>query len=385
MLHVHRPLREPIPGRNDNMPRALPPIVEHLTPERRAAGRVGHFTSRRPLLGLTAEQEGSVPMPMPSTQVMFPAPMPAHLYNHPAEQQSREEWRLQEAPLLTGTTNHVEMQRRLHQDRGNYRRPVDVQEIGEPIVTPKPRNTDLPFRPVPTDRTSQENRISFHTSLHQANVGRDGAEFVVRHRRGNHMQNETGPRPAQRAVKDGAGAGLDSRPPIRFNVDVSGNAFDVSQGNVVQGPVDWITRETRKVFSTQASGNATAVNWAPAQYTPDGLMHTRPMDNTIFGVGFGPDLQEDQAADRFQRERTQKYLFRAEQRSDPQTSELWEGHEPRLAFEDHESRGQQFRETPRSSLECRGLNDLGRANDTMNEFSEHPQARHFFGRKHQRH
>lgn len=45
-------------GRADDIPACQAPIAEQLTAERKASGRVGHWTSRRPLLGVTADEEG---------------------------------------------------------------------------------------------------------------------------------------------------------------------------------------------------------------------------------------------------------------------------------------------------------------------------------------
>jgi hypothetical protein len=394
MLRIHEPpldasenaFREFIPGRKDNMYKALPPIMEQLSARRRQQGRVGHFRSRDPLTDMTAEEAGSIPMPMPSTAVLYPNAMPAHLYNPAPRQLYREEWALREAPMLTkGDGSYITVFDRLHQDRGNYTQPVRIHSIGEEEVMPKSTSTQpVRVRPVPTDRNTLENHLSFHESLHRAGVTVDGFEVNPRERLGADQANEIGFRPATRAVSDGAGVGSDPRPSLRFNVDVSGNAFHTRQGNVITGPVDWTTRDPYKP-TVSVSGNATKTNWSPLQTTPDGLTHNRPTNKTIFGVGFGPDLREDQAADRHQRVRTQTYDMRPELKSGSQMSEVWEAHLPRVGFEKHESRGQQTRPTIRATPECSGFNDLGRALDSLNgEASLHPEGRHFYARFHAR-
>ena len=375
-------VRPPIPGRLDNIPRAMPPIVEHLTRERRESGRIGHFSSRRPLLGVTAEQEGSIPMPMPSTQAMFPAPMPPHLFNHPRDSIERADWTIIEQPLITGTADYPEFHRRLHQDRGNYRRPVNADEIGEQEVTPRPPHTDFPYRPVPTDRTQIENKIGFYESVSQGNIARGDREAITRTRKGGEFVNNRGSVALKTLVEHGLGIQIDHRNSLIVETDVSGGPTNLHQANTLIDPRTFRNRDTTRIFRTEVSGNPESLNPAPLRLDEGFFADRRPVNSTIdTDVSFGPDLYLDFAADRFQKQRTHMFEHRAEVRSDPASREVWEGHvPPRTLFDRPPMRGRENRVTQKDELQNTGRADVGKIADALRPNPFYHDAHHFYAR-----
>lgn len=373
--------REPIPGREDNIPRAMPPIVEHLAPRHRAMGRIGRFSSRNPLLGITADQEGSIPMPMKSTQAMFPGPMPPGLYNHTRDSIENADYKLIESPMLTQTADHVELHRRVHQDRGNYHHPVNATEIGETEVTHKPVPTNIPFRPVPTNRSAIENRIGFSEAINQANVAHGGRESITRTRKGGEFVNNRGSVALKTLVEHGLGIETDPRQSLKFEFDVSGAPSAMNQANVVIDPRTFRNRDTKKVFRAEVSGAPSTVHTGPLRRDEGFFEDNRPTNSTIdTHVSFGPDLYLDFAADRFQKRRTHMFDHRPEQKSS--LSDVWEGHAPPRTLFDRPivAEGRVSRVTDRDGLSNTGRIDSGNLADAQRSNPLYHDAHHFYAK-----
>lgn len=377
--------RQPIDGREDNIPSCYPPITEHLTRERMQSGRVGHFTSRQPLLGLTADQEWSVPHPARSCTPMFPAPMPGHLYNHPRREIEHADWSMVEQPMLTTTANHVDYHNRVHQDRGNYHHPVNTESIGEPELTAKTPHMDFPFRPVPTKRAPIENRIGFSNATHQGNVARGGSyrESLVRSKKGGEYVNNRGGGAPSALTDTMVGVQRDTRPSLFTPFDVSGAPTALNQSNILIDPVTFHPRETNRIFApTEASGAPSTVNQGPWRLDAGLIMDRHPVDSTIdTHVSFGPDLRHDFAADRFQKVRTHVFDHRAEIKSGA-TNEIDNKGAPSYFDRPIIYEGRDHRVTDRDSLLEVGRADAGENVDALRQNPHYNEPHHFYAKKH---
>lgn len=195
--------RKPTGAAND-MQRCLPAIAEYLAPERKAAGRVGHFNSRNPLLGLTPEQEGS--MPDTFSRSTTPAPgaisMPRGIANRRPDQIVNADPVLREKSWLYMPAMHLAEADRLWQDRGNYLNQRDARDIGGKEVTVKQMWKGDPVRVAITNNTQFE---MFHggapTDQHQAGATYAGKEIVRQQRKGGEQVNSRGWAPG-RALTD---------------------------------------------------------------------------------------------------------------------------------------------------------------------------------------
>lgn len=391
MLSVQRPARMPheamsgqcraaIPGRADNIPRCMPPISELVTHERKRAGRLGHFSSRQPLLGVTPDQEGSVPEPMPSTQAMFPGPMPAELYNHRRDVVEHEDWRMVEQPMLAMPSEIPELARRIHQDRGTG---LEIEEIGEPELTSKAPHHDWPFRPVPTDRNTVDlRRGGAAASLHQANIPRDGdsgRQSLVRTRRGGEPVNNRGGGAPSALVNNAIGIQRDTKRSLQFDYDASGAPGALNQVGVVIDPRTFRPRDTRRVFRTAASGNAQSLVSAPGRLDEGFFVEQRYADTTTdTHVSFGPTLRHDSAADRFQKRRSHIHEFWPEMKTGP-TNEI-NNKGPKELFERPPLRGREHRVTQKDSIIETGRDDSGMLVEALRSNPYQYDQHHFYGK-----
>jgi hypothetical protein len=352
-------------GRGDDIPACQAPIMEQLTAERKASGRVGHWNSRRPLLGVTADEEGSFPDTWSrSTTPMFPAPSRQWQANFRPDAVENADPSSIDATFLTTDANYTELARRIYQDRGaqgyGNKKLVDMRDPTEGrIVTANPAPMGFQSYMMPTNRIQYNltQNLNGH-ELNQANVAHSGRENLQKIRQGGEFVNNTGFMPGHRLLnsriqigedegrsggmrggigevanatrgnsKDGdwrrSGSVMSNMPVSLFPCSlqasgaprdqVAGDLYTYDPYNVDQGLV---RGDARKIFAVDVSGAATTVVQGPVRM--EGIGEYRPTDMSVLGTGveFGYDATDiGMNADRFQKRRTFLFDTRPEQRS----------------------------------------------------------------------
>lgn len=383
-------VRTPIAGRLDNMPRAYPPIVEHLTEKRKRTGRLGRFSSRNPMLGLTAEDEGSIPMPMPSTQILLPAPMPRSLANRPREQIERDDpvMHLHNWTYDSGNQRqHEELRRRMHEDRFSYLRPQVLGEIGEETLTPKMKPG---FVPTPVEETDNTQFELFNgandTTGYAPYVGVDGGLRVnTRERNDNAGEvNNRGGEVGYSLSQTGGDMGFDPRRSLRVTVEARGTPLAVNEAPHAVDPLTQHPRETHKLFHMFNNGGMggapQALNAAVGAFDPSAMVaENRPTNTTTLGKGFGAQWDEGMAADRHQKKRTHLFDHRPEMKS-MQAQQRQEGIVTATWEAPPVNEGLVRRETLRSVATTNDAYDSGAQQEALRRNPLFPSATNFYAR-----
>lgn len=327
-------------GRDDDMPHCLPPILQNLTSERKAMGRIGHFSSRRPLLSLTAEQEGSLPDPFSrSTGIMLPAPSP-HLYNRRPDQNEQADPLIIEDSYLTAAPSFTEEFRRIYQDRHNYLKPRDARDPGGQEVSTRPAPMTWEARRMPTKNQQFEHSRAAGgpEALHQASIGLVGADLATKRNKTGQLVtgqvNQGLQALTNRGVQLGDYEGRLHQGNILASQRDSWNQYNGVQtagGPEHQGRQQTYTYDpanadgaamrpqTRQVHDAQTSESGGAETLTTSLYRQEGVLDgRRGSDNR--DVYHGHALEgfftgQDWAADRFASRRMQLFDVRPENRS----------------------------------------------------------------------
>lgn len=355
-------------GRGDDIPACQMPIAEQLTAERKASGRVGHWTSRRPLLGVTADEEGSFPDTMSrSTTPMYPAPSRQWQSNIRPDAVENADPAYLESAFLTSDANYTELARRTFQDRGaqgyGNKKLVDMRDpTAGRIVTAKPPPMTFQSYMMPTNRIQYNlqnvSRGVNTQELHQSNVAHVGRENLQKEKRSGDFVNNTGFMPGRRLLNSRIQIGEDegrnggmrggigdtanstassstdtdwrrsgsimSNMPVSLfpcQLDASGaptdqltsDMYTYDPYNVDQGLV---RGDAKKLFDVDVSGGAQTVVEGPVRL--QGIGEYRPTNKQVLGTGveFGYDATDiGFAADRFQQRRNFLFDTRPEQKS----------------------------------------------------------------------